>query len=160
MPPHRVVKSACHGMGQDAEVQVKLRLAENADEREMRELDDLARGGDIERIAFVHEAVASRRCLVAEGDRIIGYAVSSPRHFFDRDFVELLVVHNDHRRCGVGRALLRAVVDRADTSRVFSSTNESNTAMQSLFAAEGWTLSGHLEGLDEGDPEVVFFIDQ
>lgn len=138
-------------------VQVALR---NADERDIQELDQLARGGDVERIAFIHEAVARRRCLVAEVDRIIGYAVVAPRHFFARDFVELLVVHEDHRRRGVGRTLLRAVVGRADTPRVFSSTNESNTAMQSLFAAEGWALSGQLLGLDEGDPEVVYFIDR
>jgi GNAT superfamily N-acetyltransferase len=141
-------------------MQVALRHADRADERDVRELDQRARAGDVERIAFIHEAVARRCCLIAEGDGIIGYAVFVPRHFFARDFLELLFVHEDYRRRGVGRTLLRAVVDRADTPRVFSSTNESNTAMQSLFAAEGWALSGRLDGLDEGDPEVVYFIDR
>jgi hypothetical protein len=43
---------------------------------------------------------------------------------------------------------------------VFSSTNVSNTLMQSVFEAGGWTLSGQLDGLDEQDPELVYFIDQ
>ena len=138
----------------------QIRLADITDERGMYELDGLARRGDAERIAFIHEAVAGRRCLVAEGDRIIGYVVTAPGRFFARDFVELLVVHDDFRRRGVGWALLRAAVDRAGTSRVFSSTNESNMAMQCLFASADWTLSGQLSGLDESDPEVVYFIDQ
>jgi hypothetical protein len=29
--------------------------------------------------------------------------------------------------------------------------------MQSLLAAEHWTVSGELDGLDEGDPEIVFY---
>lgn len=32
--------------------------------------------------------------------------------------------------------------------------------MRSLFTADGWTLSGYLDGLDQNDPEVVYFIDQ
>lgn len=141
-------------------MEVQLRLARSADEPALRELDDAARAGDADRIALLREAVANGRCLVAEDDRIIGYAVTAPAHFFARDFVELIVVHDAVRRRGVGRALLRAAVDRAGTSRVFSSTNASNEAMKSLFAAEGWTLSGQLDGLDEGDPEIVYFIDQ
>lgn len=141
-------------------MEVRLRLAGQADEGALHELDRLARGGDLERIAVIRESVADRRCLVAESNRIVGYAVTAPVHFFARDFVELIVVHDAFRRRGVGRALLRAAVDRAGTARVFSSTNASNEAMQSLFAADGWTLSGQLEGLDEGDPEIVYFIDQ
>ena len=120
---------------------------------------DSRAGGD-EQLALVREAVAGGCCLVAEDGRILGFATTAPRHLFGRDFVELLIVDEGHRRRGVGRTLLRAVVDRAGTPRVFSSTNESNTAMRSLFAADGWTLSGRLDGLDDGDPEIVYFIDR
>jgi hypothetical protein len=40
---------------------------------------------------------------------------------------------------------------------MFTSTNASNVAMRSLLEAEGWSFSGQLDGLDEGDPELVFF---
>lgn len=146
--------------GHDQAMPVVTRPAEPADRRDIEELDVLARAGDVERIAAIREAATSGRCLVAEADQVIGYAVVSPRHFFARDFLELLVVDEDHRRRGAGRALLRAAVARAGTPRVFSSTNESNTAMRSLFAAEGWTLSGRLDGLDDGDPELVYFVDR
>jgi hypothetical protein len=52
----------------------------------------------------------------------------------------------------------RTLVD-AGTSRVFTSTNQSNEAMQALLMSGGWVLSGILVGLDEGDPERVFFHD-
>jgi len=29
--------------------------------------------------------------------------------------------------------------------------------MRSLLRAEGWSFSGELGGLDEGDPELVFY---
>jgi hypothetical protein len=29
--------------------------------------------------------------------------------------------------------------------------------MRALFEREGWALSGILEGIDEGDPELVFY---
>jgi GNAT superfamily N-acetyltransferase len=141
-------------------VQLRLRFACDADKHALQQLDELARGGDVERNTFIHKAVASRRCLVAQGRDVVGYVVTAPRQFFACDFVELLMVHDDFRRRGVGRALLRAAVGHAGTSRVFSSTNESNAAMRSLFTAEGWTLSGRLDGLDCGDPEIVYFVDQ
>ena len=61
------------------------------------------------------------------------------------------------RRQGTGRALLRAALHRASTPRVFTSTNESNGPMRALLVREGWTPAGVLTGLDEGDPEHVFF---
>lgn len=147
-------------LSQDAAVEVRLRLAVGSDEPGLRDVDRLARIDDVERIAFLREAVASGRCLIAETGSIAGFVVSAPRHFFDRDFIELLMVRDDVRRLGVGQALLRAAVERAGTSRVFSSTNVSNAVMQSVFEAGGWTLSGQLGGLDEHDPELVYFIVQ
>ncbi len=54
---------------------------------------------------------------------------------------------------------MRAALRTASTSRVFISTNESNTPMRELLRSEGWSPSGVLTGLDEGDPEHVFFHD-
>jgi hypothetical protein len=68
-------------------VEVGLRFAMSSDEPGLRDVDPLARGGDVERIAFLREAVASGRCLIAEAGFIVGFIVSAPRHFFDRDFI-------------------------------------------------------------------------
>ena len=58
---------------------------------------------------------------------------------------------------GIGRNLLRAALAAAGTEQVFTSTNTSNQPMRSLLQAEGWSFSGELDGLDEGDPELVFY---
>lgn len=46
---------------------------------------------------------------------------------------------------------------RADTAKLFTSTNESNVAMQRLCDRLGYVRSGFIENLDERDPEVVYF---
>jgi hypothetical protein len=43
------------------------------------------------------------------------------------------------------------------TSQVFTSSNRSNTPMRELLRQQGWQLSGELDGLDAGDPEIFFF---
>ena len=97
--------------------------------------------------------------LAVEDATVVGFAGVRPGHFYGRDFLDLLFVGVAHRRRGVGRSLVRDVVERGTTTRVFTSTNESNTAMRSLLASEGWIRSGVLVGLDAGDPEHVFFRD-
>jgi GNAT superfamily N-acetyltransferase len=96
---------------------------------------------------------------VQEGG-IAGFLALRPGHFFGRDFVDLLLVAPRWRRHGIGRALMRAAVSNAGTSRVFVSTNESNMPMRELLRREGWSPSGVLTGLDEGDAEHVFFYDR
>jgi len=110
--------------------------------------------------AAIEALVRTAATLVAvSGNEITGFVARRERHFFGRDFVELLFVEPKHRRKGVGRSLLRRTLADAGTSRVFISTNQSNEAMQALLTSDGWLLSGILVGLDEGDPEHVYFRD-
>jgi ribosomal protein S18 acetylase RimI-like enzyme len=119
---------------------------------------DVRAVGDPARVDLLRRAVAEHRCLVAgPGDAIVGYVVTAPASFLGRDFVELLVVRADARRAGTGRMLLRAAAEAAGTDQVFTSTNESNVPMRSLLERDGWRFSGQLDGLDPGDPELVFF---
>jgi GNAT superfamily N-acetyltransferase len=106
------------------------------------------------------ELVGAGSSFVAiEAGDVVGYAAIDSRNFFGRDFVDLLYVDLANRRRGIGRRLMEEAVRRSSTPRVFTSTNESNEPMRSLLAADGWVLSGVLDGLDEGDPEWVFFHD-
>jgi GNAT superfamily N-acetyltransferase len=89
----------------------------------------------------------------------VGFLGVKPGHFYQRDFIDLLFVATPRRRHGVGRALMRAALHNASPPRVFTCTNESNTPMRELLRGEGWRPSGVLTGLDEGDPEHVFFHD-
>jgi GNAT superfamily N-acetyltransferase len=107
---------------------------------------------------ILESAIGSGECLVhVDDDEIDGFVITNTRSFFGRDFVKLLVVSAAYRRSGIGRALLEAATATATTPMIFSSTNESNAAMRTLFEREGWTLSGILTGIDEGDPELVFY---
>jgi ribosomal protein S18 acetylase RimI-like enzyme len=86
-----------------------------------------------------------------------GFIVVRPAHFFGRDFIDLLAVGPASRRNGIGRLLLRHALATAATAQVFASTNVSNAPMRSLLHAENWSFSGQLDGLDDGDPELVFY---
>ena len=132
--------------------QAQTRLAAAADFRGILRADRVAASGDSERTEFLQHSVDRGECRVyLDREVVAGFAIVNPAHFFGRDFVELLAVHPDHRRSGIGRILLREAVAAARTARVFTSTNQSNRAMRALLAAEGWSLSGGLDGLDEGD---------
>ncbi len=97
--------------------------------------------------------------VAVEDGEIVGFLGLRPGHFYRRDFIDLLFVAARRRRHGIGRALIRAALHSASTPRVFTSTNESNTPMRELLRSDGWIPSGVLTGLDEGDPEHVFFHD-
>lgn len=129
-----------------------------------------ARAGDVAAIVAldpgrlgqpdIQGLIKEQASLVAvERGEIVGFLGLRPGHFYKRDFIDLLYVAPRWRHQGAGRALMRAALRNASTPRVFVSTNESNTPMRQLLGSEGWILSGVLTGLDEGDPEHVFFRD-
>jgi GNAT superfamily N-acetyltransferase len=112
------------------------------------------------RPAEIQALVSEQASLVAVADgEIVGFLAVRPGHFYQRDFIDLLFVARRCQRQGVGRALVRAALRNASTPRVFTSTNESNTPMRELLRSEGWSPSGVLTGLDDGDPEHMFFQD-
>jgi GNAT superfamily N-acetyltransferase len=112
------------------------------------------------RLAEIQALVSEQASLVAvEDGEIVGFLAVRPAHFYQRDFLDLLFVARRCQRQGVGRALIRAALRNASTPRIFTSTNESNTPMRELLRSEGWTPSGVLTGLDDGDPEHLFFHD-
>jgi GNAT superfamily N-acetyltransferase len=116
---------------------------------------------DPRRPGEIRARVREQAGLVAvEQGEIAGFLALRPGHFFGRDFIDLLFVAPRWRRHGIGRALMRAALRHAGTRRVFVSTNESNTPMRELLHGEGWIPGGVLTGLDEGDPEHVFFRDR
>ena len=85
----------------------------------------------------------------------LGFAIVS-RHFYAYPFVDLLVVSEAHRRGGVGLALMDHCEASHTADRIFTSTSESNAPMRHLLAKAEWRVSGVIENLDPGDPELVF----
>jgi N-acetylglutamate synthase-like GNAT family acetyltransferase len=97
--------------------------------------------------------------ILEQENRVLGYAVLRPHSFFGRDFVELLAVAPDDRRQGIGTLLLQRCVIQSSTNRIFASTNRSNLAMIAMLEKLVWEFSGQLEGIDDGDPELIYFKD-
>jgi GNAT superfamily N-acetyltransferase len=140
-----------------AAIESVVRKASEEDLEPVLTIDQLAPVGH-ERRELLTRRVGTGECFVYEGQGVIsGYVTVRPRSFFGRDFIELLAVAPDVRRKGVGSALLSRAVAQSTTPDVFISTNRSNLAMRSLLEKENWKFSGQLEGIDEGDPEFVFY---
>jgi N-acetylglutamate synthase-like GNAT family acetyltransferase len=135
----------------------RVRAATTSDLEAVLKIAELT-SSSTERESLLKLRVESGECLVSENQsRVVGFVTLARRSFFGRDFIELLAVDPDYRRKGVGGALLRGSVNEATTSAIFVSTNRSNHAMLNLLGKERWQFSGELEGLDEGDPELVFY---
>jgi GNAT superfamily N-acetyltransferase len=135
-----------------------VRHAKVEDIEDLAAIDPLSLGGNLERADELRRHVSNGNCWVSStGDGVDGYAVLIPQHFFGRDFLELLVVARSARRSGIGTDLLGKVLALEGTHQVFTSTNRSNGPMRELLAKEGWQSSGELHGLDDDDPELVFF---
>jgi ribosomal protein S18 acetylase RimI-like enzyme len=140
---------------------VSIREARLDDIEALQKFDPVAQAGDASRGEAISAWVSSELALVAELDAgVVGYVVTVPGHLFDRDFIAMLIVHPEHRRRGIGSALVTAALKGATSQRVFTSTNLSNTPMRELLRSMNWTYSGTLDGLDPGDPELFFYIDR
>jgi GNAT superfamily N-acetyltransferase len=134
------------------------RIVERATEDNLADILYIDRAhGDTGRAAYLEAAVRQRECYVArEGWDITGFAVLT-RSFFGQYFIELLVVHPEHRRKGVGAALVAHIERIVPAEKLFTSTNESNMSMRGLLEKLGYTRSGWIDNLDEGDPELIYF---
>ena len=96
-------------------------------------------------------------CHVIEMDGDIAAYGVLHHHFFDCGFIEMLMVGENFRRRRLGLTLIGHLQSICERPKLFSSTNRSNEAMQSLLKKAGFRDSGHIDNLDADDPEQVFF---
>lgn len=110
---------------------------------------------------FLQRSIASSHCHVAvlNDSLVIAYAVLNYT-FYAQGFIAMLRVHSSYRRRGVGLMLMQYLEqpDLCTTRKLFTSTNLSNIAMQSLLAKLQYKLTGAIHNLDDdGDPELVYY---
>ncbi len=127
-----------------------------ADVEALVALDEIAEREPARR-DYITRTLQAGHAFVAERDgRVVGYGVLT-YSFYSCGMIELIYVALDCRREGVGRALVQYGESRCQTAKLFTSTNLFNKPMQMLLASSGYRLSGYIENLDPGDPELVYY---
>lgn len=112
---------------------------------------------DAHRRALIAQAITEENCWIAGRDSVAeGYLTLSPRHFFGRDFIALVIVRASSRRQGLASALFQAAESNATTRQLFTSTNQSNRPMQAFLKTRDYQDAGTITHLDEDDPEIIF----
>jgi ribosomal protein S18 acetylase RimI-like enzyme len=134
---------------------VEIRPAQPGDADVIKSFDEIAHV-DAERAAFISRSIASGECSVVVADGCaVAYAVMT--YASDgRGFVDMLYVQREFRRRGFGSALMSHIERLCQSPQLFTSTNRSNKAMQSLLAKRGYVSSGLIQDPKDGDPELVF----
>src|SRR5438270_4646993 len=111
----------------------------------------------VRHLDHMRRALGTRESLVCEIDgTVVGMAIWD-RDFFSKSFIWMLGVHPDYHRLGSASALLKKIESFHKGESLFTSTNKSTLAMQTLCTGLGFVESGYLDNLDPGDPEIFFF---
>jgi len=132
-----------------------MRLAQSADLDAVIAIDPIAER-ESSRRSFLESSIRRGECwLAVSSGTAVGFVILQYT-FYGNGFVPLLVVQASARRRGVGRRLLEHAALICTTPKLFTSTNESNTAMRSLLQRVGFEPSGVIHNLDPGDAELVY----
>lgn len=86
--------------------------------------------------------------------KIQAFSCLDQDYFFGKPFISLLIVSPVARRLDLGAGLLSH--NSRAYPEVWTSTNQSNSAMRKLLDKLGWRYCGELSGLDESDPERFY----
>lgn len=86
---------------------------------------------------------------------VAGYGVIT-HDFFHAGMIEMVMIAQPFRRQGLGIGLVHHLTTLCRSKTLWSSTNQSNSRMQTLLEGAGFIRSGLIEGLDPGDPEVIY----
>jgi L-amino acid N-acyltransferase YncA len=135
---------------------MKVIEARKKDIEQIIEIDKEIIGTD-RRKKEIGQAIEQNRCLLVIHEGIIAGFLLYHTHFFECTFVSLIMIKPSHQKMGLASTLLSHMTEFSKTEKLFSSTNQSNLAMQKIFEANAFIKSGMVENLDEGDPELIYF---
>ena len=106
---------------------------------------------------FIRSHFERHQLIVAEAaSEVVGF-LAYRADWFQCTFVSLVVVHEDYRRKGIAREFFKSVEAVSLSPRIFSSTEETNTASIRMHTALGFTPSGHIDNLPQGVRELLFY---
>ncbi len=125
-----------------------------------REVETAAHWGEREYGALFAADAPKRMALVAtQQESICGFAIA--RCGADEWEIENVVVALDHRRAGVGSALVRQILlgaREAGAGSVLLEVRESNTAARQLYEKLGFIESGRRPGYYRDPPEDALLL--
>ena len=105
----------------------------------------------------ITKAILGEECFIILADnREVGFVLFDYR-FFDQGWIELIMIDEKYRGKGIGGHAIDLICKQCKTNKVFTSTNRSNRQMQKALSKGGFSFSGKLIGLDEGDPELFYY---
>ena len=112
---------------------------------------------ELRREEKISKAISDEQCFVIlADDQAVGFVLFDYR-FFDQGWIELMVIDEKHRGKGIGTQAIDLVCRQCKAPKIFTSTNSSNLPMQKALKKAGFSFSGQLVGLDEGDPELFYY---
>jgi len=112
---------------------------------------------ELNRAEKITKAITNQECfIILAGNSAVGFAIFDYR-FFDLGWIELIIIDKAYRGKGIGTEAMNLLCQQSKTSKVFTSTNSSNTQMQKALHKAGFTFAGTINGLDEDDPELFYF---
>lgn len=136
---------------------IDIRPARSEDREAIESVDSQLTAGFSERADEIAHWLRDDDVYVGLRDgRILAYAVLS-NVWFGRPFIQMLMVAESSRREGIGNRLLAHLEDQVSGPELWTSTNLSNQRMQQLLASRGYQLTGFIDNLDPGDPELFYF---
>ena len=140
------------------ERELKLRVvqAKSKDRAAMVEINKAA-APKWHKLRHLNAALSEKRAFIAFLGRIPAGFLIWTKDFYSHYFIDLVVVHPKMRRHGVASSLIRAMENYCPGNKLFSSTNRSNKAMQSVFEGAGLVKSGFITHLDRNDPELIYY---
>jgi ribosomal protein S18 acetylase RimI-like enzyme len=134
---------------------MEIKKANPEDVNRLKQIDHLSY--QPERASFIKRAVSSGTAwVVVVKSEVVAYAVLD-HSYFDRPTISMLMVDSQQRRSGIGDRLVEYLEQICDGPEIWTSTNLSNTPMQRLLAKRGYRLTGFIDNLDPGDPELFYF---
>lgn len=135
---------------------IEIRLPRVADAQPCSELAALVIGEE-RAGAFIRSHMERHHLVVAEAEPgVIGF-LAYRTDWFQCTFVTLVVVQENYRRKGIAREFFKAVEAISPTPRLFSSTEETNSVSIRMHTALGFTPSGHIDNLPQGNRELLFY---
>lgn len=112
---------------------------------------------ELNREEKISKSILNNECYIILYDSVVVGFVIFDYRFFDLGWIELIIIDEKHRGHGIGSEAINIICRSCKTSKIFTSTNQSNTPMKKALSKAGFSFAGEIHGLDEGDPEHFYF---